>query len=205
VTGSDPYLLATRSAGKLRELEPLFADAGIHVITLDRAGIAESADEEAIEAFSTFEENALAKARYFCDRTGLSTFADDSGLEVHALGGEPGVRSKRWSRRDDLTGRDLDEANNTELLRALRSVRDRRGRYVCVAALASNDSELVTRGEVEGEILGRPRGRGGFGYDPLFFATELGMTFGEASLADKQRVSHRGRAFRELLHAIRGG
>jgi XTP/dITP diphosphohydrolase len=205
VTGSDPYLLATRSAGKLRELEPLFTDAGIHIVTLDRAGIAESADEAAIEAFSTFEENALAKARYFRDRSGLSTFADDSGLEVHALGGSPGVRSKRWSGRDDLTGRDLDEANNAELLRALRVASDRRGRYVCVAALACNTGELVRRGEVEGEILEQARGRGGFGYDPLFLATELGMTFGEASLADKERVSHRGRAFRELLRAVRAG
>jgi XTP/dITP diphosphohydrolase len=205
VTGSDPYLLATRSAGKLRELEPLFAQAGIHVITLDRAGIAESADEAAIEAFSTFEENALAKARYFRDRSGLSTFADDSGLEVHALGGNPGVRSKRWGARENLTGLGVDEANNAELLRALRAVRDRRGRYVCVAALASTNGELVRRGEVEGEILEQARGRGGFGYDPLFLATELGVTFGEASLADKERVSHRGRAFRELLRAMRAG
>jgi XTP/dITP diphosphohydrolase len=203
VTGSDPYLLATRSVGKLRELEPLFAVAGIRVITLDRAGIAESADEPAIEAFSTFEENALAKARYFRDTSGLSTFADDSGLETYALGGAPGVRSKRWSGRDDLTGRGLDEANNAELLRALRSASDRRGRYVCVAALASQDKELVRRGEVEGEILEEPRGREGFGYDPLFLSTELGMTFGEASLADKERVSHRARAFRELLRAMR--
>lgn len=205
MTGSDPYLLATRSAGKLRELEPLFAQAGIHVMTLDRAGIGESADEAAIEAFSTFEENALAKARYFHDRSGLSTFADDSGLEVLALGGDPGVRSKRWSGREDLTARDLDEANNAELLRALRSVGDRRARYVCVAALVSSDGVLVRRGEVSGEILDEPRGSGGFGYDPLFLSTELGVTFGEASLADKERVSHRGRAFRELLRAMRAG
>jgi XTP/dITP diphosphohydrolase len=205
LTGSDPYLLATRSAGKLRELEPLFSLGGIHVVTLERAGIEESADEAAIEAFSTFEENALAKARYFHDRSGLSTFADDSGLEVLALGGDPGVRSKRWSGREDLTARDLDEANNAELLRALRSVGDRRARYVCVAALVSPDGELVRRGEVSGEILDEPRGSGGFGYDPLFLSTELGVTFGEASLADKERVSHRGRAFRELLRAMRAG
>jgi XTP/dITP diphosphohydrolase len=205
VTGSHPYLLATRSIGKLRELEPLFAAAGIHAITLDRAGIAESADEAAIEAFSTFEANAMAKARYFCDKSGMPTFADDSGLEVRALRGEPGVRSKRWSGRGDLTARDLDEANNAELLRALRSVGDRRARYVCAAAFASQTRELVRRGEVDGEILDAPRGGGGFGYDPLFLSTELGMTFGEASLAEKERVSHRGRAFRELLRAMRAG
>jgi XTP/dITP diphosphohydrolase len=200
---SDPYLLATRSAGKLRELEPLFATAGIRVMTLDGAGLAESEGEAAIESFSTFEENALAKARYFRERSGLATLADDSGLEVDALGGEPGVRSKRWSGAHDLRGRELDAANNAQLLRALRASSDRRARYVCAAALASASTELVRRGEVEGEILEQGRGKGGFGYDPLFLSTELGMTFGEATLAEKERVSHRGRAFRELLRAMR--
>ena len=200
-----PYLLATRSAGKLRELEPLFARAGIEVITLDRVGIPESAAEEAIEAFSTFEENACAKARYFREQSGLSTFADDSGLEVDALGGDPGVRSKRWSARADLSGQELDDANNAKVLEALRAVDDRRARYVCVAAFASSEGELVRRGEVRGEILRAPRGRGGFGYDPLFLAEELGVTFGEASLLDKERVSHRGRAFHALLEAMRAG
>ena len=205
MTGSGPYLLATRSAGKLRELEPLFTRAGIQVMTLDRAGIPESADESDIEAFATFEENALAKARYFRDLTGLPTFADDSGLEVHALGGLPGVRSKRWSGRDDLAGVALDEANNARLVQALRGETARGARYVCVAALATTAGELVRRGEVEGEIIGEPRGDGGFGYDPFFFSTELGVTFGEASLIEKERVSHRGRAFRALLAAMRGG
>ena len=200
-----PYLLATRSAGKLRELESLFVRAGIEVVTLDRAGIPESAAEEAIEAFSTFEENACAKARYFREQSGLSTFADDSGLEVDALGGDPGVRSKRWSARADLSGQELDDANNAKVLEALRAVDDRRARYVCVAAFASSERELVRRGEVRGEILRAPRGRGGFGYDPLFLAEELGVTFGEASLLDKERVSHRGRAFHALLEAMRAG
>jgi XTP/dITP diphosphohydrolase len=205
VTEAACFLLATRSAGKLRELEPLFARAGLRVMTLDGAGIGESPDEAHIEAFSTFEENALAKARYFRDRTGLPTFADDSGLEVAALHGQPGVRSKRWSGRSDLTGVALDEANNAELLRALGDGANRRARYVCVAALATTSRELVRRGEVEGEILEAPRGQGGFGYDPLFRSTELGVTFGEASLDEKERVSHRGRAFRELLAAVRAG
>lgn len=205
MTGADRYLLATRSAGKLRELEPLFAGAGIEVVTLARAGIPESPDEAGIEMFATFEENAFAKARYFRDLTGLPTLADDSGLEVGALGGAPGVYSKRWSRRDDLTGADLDEANNAELLRALQGRADRRARYVCVAALATASGELARRGEVEGEILEEPRGQGGFGYDPLFFAMELGSTFGEASLTEKERVSHRGRAFHALVRAMRGG
>lgn len=205
MTGSSRYVLATRSSGKLRELEPLFANARIEVVTLDRLGIRESEREAEIEAFSTFEENALAKATYFRDITGLPTFADDSGLEVVALGGEPGVRSKRWSGRTDLIGLALDEANNAELLRALAGVTSRGARYVCVAALATSTGVLTRRGEVEGEILDAGRGSGGFGYDPLFFATELGMTFGEASRREKERVSHRGRAFHALLGAVRGG
>jgi XTP/dITP diphosphohydrolase len=98
----------------------------------------------------------------------------------------------------------LDAANNAELLRALRNAESRRARYVCVAAFATRAGELVRRGEVEGEILDEPRGLGGFGYDPLFFSTEIGMTFGEASIEEKERVSHRGRAFHELLRAMRG-
>ena len=205
MTGPARYLLATRSAGKLRELEPLFTRARIAVMTLERAGIVESPDESEIEAFSTFEETALAKARYFLDLSGLPTFADDSGLEVYALNGEPGVRSKRWSGRDDLAGVALDEANNARLLQALRGVTSRRARYVCVAALATSAGELVRRGEVEGEIVEQARGDGGFGYDPFFLSRELGVTFGEASLEEKERVSHRGRAFRALLMAMRAG
>ena len=199
------YLLATRSSGKLRELEAIFASSQVRVITLEDASVPTSDTEAAIEAFPTFEENALAKARYFRDRTGLPTFADDSGLEVYALSGQPGVRSKRWSGRSDLGGRELDDANNATLLRALNGIANRRARYVCAAALASPDGEIVRRGEVEGEILELPRGGGGFGYDPLFLAAELGVTFGEASLEEKERVSHRGRAFRALLDAMRAG
>ena len=198
-----PYLLATRSPGKLRELTPLFAQAGIEVVTLDVAGIPESKDEDAIEVFSTFEENAVAKARYFHEKSGLATFADDSGLEVLALGGAPGVRSKRWSGRSQLTGQALDDANNAELLRALGPSVDRRARYVCAAALASDGGTIVRRGIVEGRIVEEGRGGNGFGYDPFFLSTELGVTFGEASLEEKERVSHRARAFRELLAALR--
>jgi XTP/dITP diphosphohydrolase len=203
VRSTKPYLLATRSSGKLRELKPLFAQAGIEVVTLDVAGIAESPDENAIEVFSAFEENAVAKARYFHEKSGLATFADDSGLEVFALAGAPGVRSKRWSGRSDLTGQALDDANNAELLRALGASADRRARYVCAAALAWDERAIVRRGTVEGRIVDEGRGGNGFGYDPFFFSSELGVTFGEASLEEKERVSHRGRAFRELLTALR--
>jgi len=104
---SEPYLLATRSLGKLYELRPMFAAAGLDVIDLDAAGIPESVAEEGLEEFETFEENALSKANYFHAKSGLVTIADDSGLEVNALDGAPGVRTKRWSGRTDLEGRAL--------------------------------------------------------------------------------------------------
>ena len=204
-------LLATRSAGKLRELRPLFASAGLETIDLPGIGIDELADEDAIEAFESFEENALAKARHFARLTGLSTVADDSGLEVSALGGGPGVRSKRFSGRTDLRGRELDAANSDKLQEALRGARDRTARFVCAAALVGSDgSELVRRGETAGVILREPRGVEGFGYDPWFGSVELGgRTFAEAGVAEKETVSHRGRAFRALLAAYvavdRGG
>ena len=195
-------LLATRSAGKLRELRPLFAERGLAVLDLGEAGIAESAAEDDLEAFETFEENALAKGRYFAAMTGLPVAADDSGIAVHALGGQPGVRSKRWSARPDLSGQALDDENNRLLLARLAGATDLRARYVCAAAFVEGQREVVRRGEVSGSIVREPRGANGFGYDPYFLSDELGMTFGVASTAEKARVSHRARAFRALLDAI---
>jgi XTP/dITP diphosphohydrolase len=193
-------LLATRSAGKLAELRPLLAPLGFDVVTLDEAGIPEGPAEDGLERFDSFEENALAKARYFHALGGGSpVVSDDSGLVVDALGGRPGVRSKRWSGRSDLSGVALDAANNDRLLRALDGVADRSARYVCVAAYVGPDVELVRRGETEGRILDAPRGAGGFGYDPLFESAELHRTFGELSREEKARVSHRGRAMRALV------
>jgi XTP/dITP diphosphohydrolase len=196
-------LLATRSLGKLYELRPLFADAGLDVIDLAEVGIEESAEEDELEQHSTFEENALAKARYFHRRSGgMPTVADDSGLEVVALGGRPGVHTKRWSERPDLSGRALDAANNEKLLQTLGEEADRRARYICVAAYVDAPDERTFRGESEGRILYAPRGTGGFGYDPLFESVELGLTFAEVDRATKERVSHRGRAFAKLVAAL---
>jgi XTP/dITP diphosphohydrolase len=196
---SDPYLLATRSLGKLYELRPMFSAAGLEVTDLDGAGIPEAPDEAKIEEFDSFEENALAKAKYFRAKSGLVTIADDSGLEVQSLGGAPGVHTKRWSGRADLEGRALDVANNDFLLRKLGKSKDRRARYVCVAAIIDDSGHRMFRGETEGEILEQPRGEGGFGYDPLFLSSDLGITFAEAERAVKERGSHRGRAFAQLI------
>lgn len=201
----DAFVLATRSAGKLRELRPLFEGVGVRVIDLAEAGVPELPDESAIESFDTFEENALAKARYFFARCGgLDVVADDSGLVVEALGGEPGVRSKRWSRRADLEGHELDAANNELLARRMRGQVDRRARFVCAAAWCGARGDAVTRGEVPGHILPEPSGTHGFGYDPYFFADELGMTLADATTEQKRAVSHRGRAFDAMMRLLRG-
>jgi XTP/dITP diphosphohydrolase len=196
-------LLATRSAGKLRELRPLFERHGLDVLDLGNAGIPEAPEEEAIEAFPSFEENALAKARWFFAASGgRATLADDSGLEVDALGGQPGVHSKRWSGRSDLHGQALDDANNARLLREMGTAADRSARYVCAAAYVDGERELVVRGETRGTVLSEPRGSGGFGYDPYFLSDDLGVSFGEATREAKERVSHRGRAFTALLEQL---
>jgi XTP/dITP diphosphohydrolase len=198
------WVLATRSAGKLRELRPIFLGAGIAVIDLAEARITESPSEAGIECFDTFEANALAKARYFHERAnGRDVVADDSGLEVLALGGAPGVRSKRWSGRLDLDAEALDAANNEMLVQRLRGVADRRARFVCAAAWCGAAGSLVVRGEVAGSIVDEPRGGHGFGYDPYFVSEELGMSLAEATVAEKQGVSHRGRAFAELIAVLR--
>lgn len=202
-SGPARILLATRSAGKLRELRHLLGERGVDIVSLEDAGIPETAAEASLETAATFEENALSKARHFFVITGLPTIADDSGLEVRALGGAPGVLSKRWSGRSDLSGQALDDENNALLLRRLAGARDRRARYVCAAAYCDGRVELVDRGEAPGVVLERPRGSGGFGYDPYFHSDELGQTFAEVSVERKASVSHRARAFAKLLGRLR--
>lgn len=197
-------LVATRSVGKLRELAPLLRAAGYTPIDLDTAGIAEAPAEDAIEGHATFDDNALAKARHFFAISGIPTLADDSGLCVDALGGGPGVRSKRWSGRTELRGQALDDANNAMLLAALGEGMPRTAAYVCAAAFVDDECELVRRGVTRGRIELAPRGSEGFGYDPLFRSDELGRTFGEVTREAKEAVSHRGRAVRAILDALAG-
>lgn len=196
-------LLATRNAGKIRELHGILKEAGLSGVTLDQMGMAESSEEDDLECFVTFEENALAKARHFHALSRIPVIADDSGLSVRALGGAPGVWSKRYSGRDDLSGQALDDANNERLQDELRDVTDTAASYSCAAAFVDHDIEEVATGETHGLIIREPRGGEGFGYDPYFYSTELAKTFGEASVAEKQRVSHRARAFRALVAALR--
>jgi XTP/dITP diphosphohydrolase len=193
-------LLATRNAGKRAELLEMARHAGLTVETLDEAGIAEDPSEEALEDGDSFESNALAKAHWFSRRAGgRLVLADDSGLCVDALGGRPGVHSKRWSGLSSLSGRALDAYNISYLEERLRGVRDRTARFVCVVACVAGDEAFVRRGEAWGRILEQARGAAGFGYDPVFWSHELQQSFGEASRESKSRVSHRGRAFRAVF------
>jgi len=195
-------LLATRSAHKVQEIRTILSGIPrLTVLDLDDIGLEWRDEEEALEPFDTFEENARSKAEYFHARTGLPTVADDSGLEVDALGGAPGVRSKRFAPVEGLTGHKLDQANNNYLVERLGALEleKRTGQYVCVAALLGFASQMiVTRGEARGLILTEPHGDGGFGYDPYFFEPDLDMTFAELHPDQKNELSHRGKAFRDL-------
>jgi XTP/dITP diphosphohydrolase len=205
------FLLATRSQGKLAEMRAIFAEYGLQVIDLAELGIPETDEEDHLEQFDTFEDNALAKARYFFELSGgRPTFADDSGMCVDALSGEPGVYSKRWSGHADPDPRAVDAANNAKLVTRMNEARAAMGksftdtaRYVAVAVYKDDVGEVLRRGEIEGRVLAAPRGKGGFGYDPYFEAPDLGGTFAESPLERTAATSHRSRAFRALLGALR--
>jgi XTP/dITP diphosphohydrolase len=193
---------ATGNPGKLREFRLAAGLAPVEIELLP--GFKEIAP--CVEDGLTFEENAIIKARYYGRYAPGLLFADDSGLEVDALGGAPGVYSARFSLQEPpLPGPALpvDEANNRLLLEKLRGVQSRGARFVCAIALAQAGKILgVWRGSVEGVILDEPRGADGFGYDPLFYCPQVGATFGEASKEQKFAVSHRGQALRKMVEAV---
>lgn len=196
-------LVATRSPGKAREIRELFAGLPFEIAFPADRFLEHLPEEGDLEASAGYVENAVAKARYFATRSGLATVADDSGIEVDALDGAPGARSRRFS---GTTGAGSDAANNALLLEKLAGVPEpqRSARYRCVVAYLAAPSAVpqMVEATCEGFILTEPRGQGGFGYDPLFFSPELQMTFGEAAPAAKHRVSHRGRAFRALIEVL---
>ncbi len=214
-------LAATRSPGKLREIRRILGDTlpGVEIVSPDEVGCLREPEEDGIEVFDTFEENALAKARWFRDRTGLPTVADDSGLEVEALGGRPGVHSKRFAPENrEGNGRapdgesDVSRRNVDHLLRLLEGVRPegRGARFVCVAVYLAGDAEenetpFLARGEALGRIHDVPRGEGGFGYDPVFLDEATGRSFAELTPAEKSDRSHRGRAFLLLARQLGSG
>lgn len=191
-------VLASRNAKKLKELQALLAPLGYRLRL-----VSEFADEAAEETAPTFVENALLKARHAARVSGLPAIADDSGLEVDALQGAPGVYSARYAGEPSD-----DAANNAKLLQALKGVPavQRTARFVSALALlrhADDPTPVLALGTWPGLILDAPRGANGFGYDPLFWVPSLGKTSAELAPALKNRVSHRGRAMRALVKQLR--
>ena len=193
-------LVGTRSPGKTREIRELFFGLPFEIFFPSDRMLQPLPEEADLERTTSYVENAVAKARYYATRSGLPAVADDSGIEVDALGGAPGPRSARWS----STGTDAE--NNTLLLEQLAGVPEdkRTAHYRCVVAFLATPSSVpeIVEATCEGFILTEPRGSGGFGYDPLFYSPELQMSFGEAPASAKHRVSHRGRAFRALVEVL---
>ncbi|MDE7394649.1 MAG: RdgB/HAM1 family non-canonical purine NTP pyrophosphatase [Clostridiales bacterium] len=184
----EKLIVASKNKGKIAEVRQILQ--GLYeIVPMEEIGI--TADVE--ETGTTFEENARIKARYVYEQTGLAALSDDSGLCVDALGGAPGVYSARYAGEHGREGE-----NNALLLKNLAGVENRTARFVSAVALVSAKGEWVATGKVEGKILYAPEGNNGFGYDPLFYCTEIGKPFGIATAEEKNAVSHRARALLAL-------
>jgi len=193
-------ILASGNAGKLREFQQLLSGCGFEIVPQSEFNIA-----NAEETGTTFVENAIIKARHACEQTGLPAIADDSGIEVDALNGRPGVYSARYAGENAT-----DEKNNQKLLTELKNVptEKRTARYHAVLAYmrhAADPTPILCHGTWEGIILTEPRGQSGFGYDPLFFVPSHNCASAELDKAEKNRISHRGKAMQELLQKISNG
>ena len=193
-------VLATGNAGKVRELASLLEDFGLDIVAQTELGV-----DNAEETGLTFIENAILKARHAAEITGLPAIADDSGLAVDALGGAPGIYSARYSGEGAS-----DQQNLEKLLVALHDVPDdkRQAQFHCVLVYlrhAADPTPIVCHGSWPGVIARSAAGRGGFGYDPIFFVPSEGKTAAELSREEKSAISHRGRALKLLLEALRNG
>jgi XTP/dITP diphosphohydrolase len=195
---TDRYVMASANSGKLEEINQILADSGIEVVPQSNWQV-----PEIEETGGTFVENAILKARHAASYSGLPAIADDSGLEVDALGGAPGVRSARFAGVESD-----DAANNNLLLERLKGVptEDRSARFRCVMVCLRHPDDpipLICHGTWEGRIADFPRGEGGFGYDPLFVPGTLDRTAAELSADEKNRLSHRGKALKSLTGNLR--
>lgn len=192
-------VLATRNNHKAEELQRILMDQNLSVEILNLSNFPDA--PEVIETESTFEGNALLKARAICNHTGLPAIADDSGLCVNSLNGMPGVLSARWSGTD----KNVDEHNLQLVLKQIADVPDvRRGaQFVCKAvAVFPDGTEVIASGTVEGEIVRSPRGTNGFGYDPIFQPLDSQLTTAQMSADQKDQISHRGKALRDLANQL---
>jgi XTP/dITP diphosphohydrolase len=185
-------IFASNNNGKITEVQSLIPDT-IKVVSLKEAGIF----AEIPEPYHTFKENAWAKANYIHQSTGTNCFAEDSGLVVPALNGEPGVYSARYAGEPSN-----DEANNTKLIDALQHIKDTSAWYQSVICLILDGDIHYFEGKCEGHLVTKPRGSGGFGYDPLFIPDGFDRTFGEIPLAEKNKISHRGAAMKQFAHFL---
>jgi len=196
--GRHRLLLGSANPGKLREYREILSGLDLELVAPTDL---DPVPPEPAEDGSSFAENATAKARTYAVASGLQTVADDSGLEVYALRGAPGVRSRRFFGEDASP-----EERNARLLALLEGVQDRSARFLCVTALASPDGRVeLFDGEVHGEIAEAPRGDAGFGYDPVFVIAGDGRTMAELSSDEKHRISHRGLAGAKLRARLAGG
>lgn len=188
-------VLATKNKGKIKEMRELLAPMNIEVLSLADFLPVDDAEENG----ATFAENAMLKARYYFAHTGTPCLADDSGLEVDALGGRPGVYSARYSGEDAT-----DAANNAKVLREMEGIeKDKRtARFRCAMALVGEGIELTTDGTCEGTLLTEERGKCGFGYDPIFYVPKFDRTLAEMSSEEKNSISHRGAAVRKMADLI---
>jgi len=183
-------VLATKNAGKVKEFQQLLHDFPVEIKNLNDFGPI----PEVIEDGATFDDNAYKKAVFTAKVLGLPAIADDSGLVVEALGGAPGVKSARYAGENAT-----DQENTAKLLREMEGITDRRAAFHCVISIAVPSGPALTyEGRCEGEITLKPKGISGFGYDPVFYFPDYGRTFAEISSEEKNRVSHRGKALREV-------
>ena len=199
----DKLVLASSNPGKLREIESVLAPMGIEVLPQSGLGI-----QDAEEPFRTFLENALTKARHAARHSRLPALADDSGICVNALGGDPGVHSARYAAVAGaaLPRDEQDRRNNLKLIAELRGHEDRRAHYYCVIVMvrhAEDPQPLIAEGSWNGRIILEPRGENGFGYDPYFLLPDLNLTAAEIDPAQKNLVSHRGKALRRLMARLK--
>lgn len=181
-------IFATGNMGKMKEIKAILGDIGEEILSMKEAGI----DMDIVEDGNTFEENAIIKAKAVMERTGQLALADDSGLEIDALNKEPGIYSARYMGEDTPY-----EIKNSNLIERMKGVKgkDRSARFVCVIAAAFPDGEIITtRGTIEGVIAEEPAGENGFGYDPIVYVPEYGMTTGQMDPDAKNAISHRGKA-----------
>lgn len=205
MTRPECIVVATKNPGKLREIREVLAGLHVRIAGLEEFGQIEEPEEHG----ATFAQNARDKAMYYARATGQWCLADDSGLEVDALGGEPGVHSARYAAAEVPPGasrHEIDAANNAKLLRELADIKDadRTARFVCHLALADGERVIVeTFDTFEGVMLRAPRGANGFGYDPLFHVPDKGCSSAELPPAEKNLISHRGKALRHFANLLK--